>query len=795
MTIDIAAKTEHHHSNVDKYIGDAIMALFGAKKASEDDAERAVRAALGMLDRMEQINELLAPKNIELGVRIGINTGLVVAGELGSEKKRDFTVMGDTVNTASRLESAAEVNTILVSKNTRLQAGDIFKYKALKPIKFRGKSKTLKAYRVLGVLMERTERWERESEVKSEKYIGRSSEWKQLESYLNQYYSSAPRKCKVPVIGLRGDGGIGKSRMVYEFLCNGPCQPGVLIKGKAISYTSAPYRVFVSMMKNMLGLLSGGEPVQVVKALWQNFLGQLKEFARVPEDERRAKAASLDECEDYLAYLLGISRDEERIKSLEPDKLKAMIFDSFRRFFEALAALPDQGEVLYLVFDDLHWIDEMSSELIDYLMEKLDPVRQIIIITMFRPDYQQSAGWREGENYFELKVNPLSPEETVVMVEGMLRGLVLTEKLKNLIYDKSVGNPFYIEEIAFALIDKGVLVPDDDIQPGNRIWVVNPAISDVELPDSIHGMVQTRIDKLDPGARTLLFEASVIGMEFTVGLLSRLHVKAGGQAEDISAERLGILERARMIKPKAAEYTGQDGSYVFSNVLVTEVCYNTLLNYNKEVLHNLLGECIEESHPEGKIPEDEYHRLAYHFRKGGNTDKAIGYLETSADIYAGSFSNRTAIKSYTRLLEILNGSGRPKEETDKLRVRNLFKQAEIEYRVGSLEDAYDHYAECGKAYSADNDFKLLCNVLTRAGEIDRIRERPEKAMMFFEKSLKIAEKIGDDASVADNLANIGILLEESGDYNGAMEYIRKALKRAATEEQRLNISHYVFQRT
>ena len=152
---------------VDKYIGDSIMALFGAKKASEDDAERAIRAALGMLDKMVQVNKIIDLKGIELGCRVGINTGLVVAGELGGRGKRDFTVMGDTVNIASRLETAAEVNTILVSENTRAQARNVFDYKSLEPIKVKGKSKSLKVYRVHGVLKKPKERWDRDTLAKS----------------------------------------------------------------------------------------------------------------------------------------------------------------------------------------------------------------------------------------------------------------------------------------------------------------------------------------------------------------------------------------------------------------------------------------------------------------------------------------------------------------------------------------------------------------------------------------------------------------------------------------------------
>lgn len=780
---------------VDKYIGDAIMALFGAKKASEDDAERAVRAALGMLGRMSQANQILAPKGIELGCRIGINTGLVVAGEMGGRGERDFTVMGDTVNTASRLESSAQVNTIQVSENTRAQAGNIFEYQSLEPIMVKGKSKPLKVYRVLGVRGERAERWERETLAKSTKYVGRKAEWDELESYIKKYLARDEGSL-VPVIGIRADGGMGKSRMIHEFLNNGPCPRGMILKGKTISYTSAPYWVFISMIKNLFEVKEG-DSIETVRVKWRDLIKRLNNSSGLSGDEQANAAASLNEYEDYLAYLLGVAREPDRIKSIKPDKLKELIFNAFRLFLESVCALSDKSEMLFVVFDDLHWIDELSRELIDYLMEKLHPARRMIILTIFRPDYQPSDRWQTGKNYFELNIKPLSLEETTEMMEGMLKGLVLTDKLKNLIYDKSGGNAFYIEEITFSLVDTGVLIPDDEIQPGNRIWIVNPSEVSVELPDSIHGMVQTRIDKLEEITRTLLYEASVIGMEFNVGLLTRLHTKAGNK-EDGLGEMLDTLEAARTISSKSpapSPESGQEASYVFSNALIQEVSYNTLLNYNKQVLHGLVGECIEEIYGAEKIPEDEHHRLAYHFEKANKADKAVTYLQSAADQCAARFSNKAAIDSYKRLLELLNGSGMPKEEIEKLALRNLYELAQIEYRVGGLDEAYSHYAECSKRCQVRKDYDLLCQVLTRAGEIDRIRERPEKAMKFFEKSLEIAEKIKNDFYAADNLANIGIVLEERGDYAGAMEYFQKALGRSTTDEQRQNISHYIFQRT
>ncbi len=771
---------------VDKYIGDAIMALFGAKKASEDDAERAIRAALGILDRLSQVNRILAAKGIELGCRIGLNTGLVVAGEMGGESKRDFTVMGDTVNTASRLEHAAQVNTLLISDNTRAAAGDIFDYETLEPIMVKGKEKPIKVFRVRGVLKERVERWERDSLTKSRKYVGRAAEWAELEKTVS-FWLDRPEMRPVPVVGLRADGGMGKSRMVHEFLSRGPCPRGLILRGKTISYTAAPYWVFVGVLKNLMGVQEG-DAVTTVRSKWDELL---ERFSGALELDPVRIGAFLER-EDYLAYLLGVARAPEKIKSARPEELKKTLFETFRVFLEAAAAaFAGADSPLYVVLDDLHWVDELSRELIDYLMEALEPPRRALIVGMFRPDYVISNRWTEGKNYSEVRLNPLSQSESVEMVEGMLNGLRLTPELGELVHGKSGGNPFYIEEITYALVDGGFIIPDDEIQPGNRLWVVNPTDAPVELPDTIHGMVQTRIDKLEEPVRDLLLQASVLGMDFTLDLLGRVHAKTGGDCGTMG-ERLARLQTVKMVTPRGGDSGAE--AYVFVNALVQEVCYNTLLNYNKTVLHGLTGESIEEMFPEGGIPEDEHHRLAFHFERGEKADKALGYLESAGDQCADRFSNRAAIDNYTRLLGCLEKAGRAPRETETIRRRVLYKLAQIEYRVESLESAYTHFADCARLCAAASDMPSLCMSLTRAGEIDRILERPEKALAFFNKSLALAEKLGDDYLVADNLVNLGILAEEDGDYAGAMDYFKQALTRAVTDEQKQSISHYIFSR-
>ena len=239
---------------------------------------------------------------------------------------------------------------------------------------------------------------------------------------------------------------------------------------------------------------------------------------------------------------------------------------------------------------------------------------------------------------------------------------------------------------------------------------------------------------------------------------------------------------------------GDQGFGVFSNVLISEVSYNTLLNYNKTLLHGLLGECIEEIYGDGEVPKDEHYRLAHHYEKGDKAEKAVFYLESAADQCHTQFLTGAAIEQYARLLEMLDKAGLGDDEKNDSRLRNTFKLAQVEYLANRLDEAFTHFSASSKLAQQAGDYKMLCGVLTSAGEIERIRENPEKAMKFFEKSLELADKLGLDEQAADNLVNIGIVMEEGGDYSEAMDYFQQALGRAANDDQRQNISYYIFQR-
>ena len=313
-----------------------------------------------MMGKMDDVNRIMQPKGITLGCRIGINSGLVVAGELGDRGEKDFTVMGEHgqhrqppgVQRRSqhdhdqREHPASRPGTFSTTRNWSRSRS-------------RGKSKPLQVYRVRGVLKERVERWERDTLAKSKAYVGRQSEWDALEEFMQGYFAGGgPEKLKV--VGLRADGGMGKSRMVHEFLTRGPCPRGLILKGKTISYANAPYWVFVSVFKYLMGA-SEGDPVDTVRAKWEKACERLKQLPRVPEAEREAVRKTLAEHEEYLAYLLGVPKNPEAIKKIKPDELKEMIFTTFRLFIEAASALEDDGEAMYLVLDDLHWLDELSD--------------------------------------------------------------------------------------------------------------------------------------------------------------------------------------------------------------------------------------------------------------------------------------------------------------------------------------------------------------------------------------------------------------------------------------------------
>ncbi|MBI2322542.1 MAG: AAA family ATPase, partial [Chloroflexi bacterium] len=529
---------------VDKYIGDAIMAIFGAPISHENDPERAVRAGLEMQQALQRFSQRLVRRyGLPLRMRIGINTGYVVAGAVGSTAKMDYTVMGDTVNVASRLEHHAEVDKILVSASTCHAARHAIEFRDLEPIHVKGKEEALEVYEVVGLRRERGR--VRGIEGLESRLIGRDAELAMLVEATEHAVGGQPQ-----LVGITGDAGLGKSRMLYELRlaleARGQVERFESLKGRSLPYDEAnAYGPVLEILRQYFGIDDEDEAEDVQ--------------AKVEEGVPDAGLAP------YLLRLLLPSYQDERLRHLSAEQLQR---ETHAAIYTLVVARARQRPLI-LIFEDTHWIDSSSLAVLNVLFERLHD-EPVLILCPFRPDFQVPAAWQGRPNFHRVNLKPLTPEQSRELIDGLLRHTDLPDEVKALMVEKSGGNPYYVEELIKSFIDAKVIVREDGV------WRMTREITDFDVPGNVQRVILARIDRLEEAGKRVVQQAAVIGRRFQRPILEAV--------TDVDAlERCLVdLEQREMIFP--VDLTG-DGEYTFKHVLTQEVAYQTLLVRRRRDIH------------------------------------------------------------------------------------------------------------------------------------------------------------------------------------------------------------------
>ncbi|MBI2502983.1 MAG: AAA family ATPase [Candidatus Latescibacteria bacterium] len=566
-----------YEGTIDKFIGDEIMALFGAPIAHENDPERGIRAALEMQERLRQFNETLTtPLPKPLTMHVGINSGEVIAGNVGSDLRMDYSVLGDTVNLAARLESASPSGQIWVSEKTQALTRHLFEFRALKPFKVQGKQQKVQAYQVLGMKAVP----ERGRGV-SEGYgplVGRQEELAQLHALVETVRQGQGR-----VLGVVGDAGIGKSRLVYELqqLASSFTQAS----GACVSYeVPASYQVFTEVMRHLLAIVAD-DPEEVVRRKLEAWVG-------AHGLERAAVLAP-------LGSLFGL-RDEGWLYLSDEEK-RGRLKDALIAVFRAMAA----DQPLLLILDDLHWVDPASGRLLERLVPEVGAM-PLLLCCVYRPEFQPS--WTEHPSCQVLAVGPLPPEQTVKLSEALLK-LDLPPELEHLIVSRSEGNPFFVEEMLKALLDEGVITRT------RSGYELKQDVSTLRLPDTMQGVILARLDRLEAQARETLQYAAVIGRSFSQALLAAVSPRSQQVEQHLQQlQSLELVYQHRILP---------DLEYIFKHFVIREVAYNNILAKQRKALHQEIAKAIEQTYRDRL--EDYYEVLAHHFEAGEDWQKAADY--------------------------------------------------------------------------------------------------------------------------------------------------------------------------
>lgn len=496
----------HYEGSIARLLGDAVLAFYGAPVAHEDDPVRAIHAALDILAVIQAYAPLVKRKyGMDFAIRIGINTGSVVVGDVGSDLKYEYTAMGDAINLAARLQSAARPGTALVSLHTHRFAAPLFHFRDVGLVEVKGKSEPIQTYEVVGVRAEPGKL--RGLAGLTSPMVGRDHERAALLTLSDRLKTG-----RGGLAVIVGEAGLGKTRLLAEW----KQAAGADIRwaeGKCLSYgTRLAYHLLIDLTRALMGVHPAAEEAETRAAL-----------AALVADHFGDRWL---EVFPYLAHMLSLELDaasREKVQTLDPHAMQNQYRLALARLLEQMA----RRQPLGIILEDIHWADPASVSLLTQLLPLVN--RAPLSLTMLtRPD-QDAPGWglvlSAQENFAEslitLTLSPLSVGDSRQLVSNLLEIEALPERIRDVILQKAEGNPFFVEEVIRMLIDTGAI-----IQQGNR-WAAGKEIETVEIPDNLQSLLLARIDRLPEDAKRTLRVASVIGRQFSAHVLEQVLAKLG----------------------------------------------------------------------------------------------------------------------------------------------------------------------------------------------------------------------------------------------------------------------------
>ena len=638
--------------SVDRLLGDGALGLFGVPRARETDPESAVLAAMHIRS---------AARERGLDVSVGINTGEVYVGEVGSRQYHEQTVIGPVVNQAARLQSHAEPGHVYVGEATYRQLKGAFRFTPL-PLQMKGWSETVTGYRLEGP-RENPEKVRGLPGMRAP-LIGRAAE---LEALAGAILSTGDGGGWV--VSLAGEAGMGKSRLLAEarIRCENSDSVGarlLWLEGRCGELAqSESYAPLIDLLRRYLQL----DPREADGRRAGRLEGAVRELV----EGGFLEPAAATEMTPYLANLLALPLEQaprELQESTGSARMRTQTFAALRGFFLALA----KRQPVVLVLDDLHWADTLSLEFLHTLAD-LTGEAAVTLVGAYRPDSEYpcvevlaTLRERRGEQARELRLVELSPEQNQQLLSTLLDGTELPELLREAIAGRAHGNPFYLEELLRALVDRGVLYRE----PGG--WRVRPDTELPAVPEPLQSLILSRVDRLPPPIRRVLEEASVAGQQVRAALLERL-----GHPDSALITHLdGLVHHGLLV----AETPGD--VYAFRHVLTRDTIYGTVLRRRRTVLHRRVAEALEAldaANPEGRLDE-----LAHHYVQSGVVSKAWEYSLKAARRAERLFANREAIRHLETALQ-MPGDRSGRDAAAEAELRELL--GDVQFRIGAHGDA------------------------------------------------------------------------------------------------------------
>jgi class 3 adenylate cyclase/tetratricopeptide (TPR) repeat protein len=731
-----------YEGTVARLMGDAILAFFGAPVTHEDDPQRAVLAGLEIVEGFKAYREHVVQKwGIDINLRVGVNTGLVVVGAVGAGQRTEYTAMGDAINVAARMEQTAQAGTVQIAEDTYRMVAPFFEVHELGGVLVKGKSEPVPSYRVLRQKL--TPSRVRGIEGLETPLVGRDQEMTTLRRAVNKL-----RQGRGQIVCLIGEAGLGKSRLLEELRLD--WLAALTAQGSAagwdhwstmgaVSYgTGDPYGMIKHQIRQNCKVQLG-DPAQVVRR-------------KIAEGYSEYPQSVKSRLQRAYAQLLGAQPDDGSLPPLAGEDLKRELITST---VEAFAAQIGDQPTVY-AFDDVHWADAASVELLQQLLQLADTLPVMLLCTM-RP-YREAPGWEikvtaerdHPHHYTELTLRPLKVEDGEALVDGLLAVPELPQALRNTLLAKAEGNPFFLEEVVRTLIDQGILVPDTAHREqgsaraaasatpgrtnGRTRWRVAADVdaADIAIPDNVRALLTSRIDRLDEECRHTLQLASVIGRSFFYRVLEAVAQPIHDLTGQLSTlQRLDLVRELRRVP---------ELEFSFRHALTRDAAYSSILRRRRRQFHGRVGEAMEKLYAEQL--EEHAAELAHHFTEARDDERAMRYFAIAGEEAARVFANAEAILHYRRALAL----------SEKQRV--------------SSKELTDLYTRLGRALELDAQFDRALAVYEDMESL--ARERGDRVMeltsLMARVTVQAVPNAYHDADRAEQLGDRALgLARELGD--------------------------------
>ncbi len=829
-----------HGGRIDKHIGDAVMALFGAPTAQEDDPERAIRAALELQAQIsawkEEFQETLseqariAAQNIEM--RVGINTGPVLLGRIGMT--REYTAIGDTVNLASRVEHAAPLGGVLISHNTYRHVRGVFEVTLLEPITVKGKSEPVKVYVVQSVRPRSFRVTTRGVEGVETRMIGRETELAKIQSA----FETAAQLRQTNLVSIVAEAGTGKSRLLYEFSNWLEIQPDPksLFKGRAsLEIANIPYALIRDLLSTSFKIQDSDNAA----------------IARQKLEEGMAEYLGPQEammCAHFTGHMIGFDfSTSPHLQGILGDarQIRELAFHYLAQFFTE--AFQNQAGVIFL--EDIHWGDSDSLDFFDYLMQMRRDL-PLLVVALTRPSFfEQRVDWgKEPLPHLRVDLLPLSAQDCQLLVAESLRKVpVIPNELIEMIVARAEGSPFYIEELIKVLIEGEVILTNGDP------WSVRmDRLAGLKVPATLTGLLQARLDSLSASDREILQQASVVGRVFWTNVVQHMQNPEMQTEETAVIDSLGSLRKKELIFNNEESAFAETPEYIFRHAILHDVAYESVLLRLRKIYHIQAAEGLIWLSDE-RVNEFAG-RIGEHYEKAGNLMKASEWYARAGRRAQDAYASASAITYYQKaqsffstqagsqfilqkmeicqqLGEVLNWQARyseaietygemrrlAEEANDQLILsralqglatsygyigdhrasleasvhgqkaalavnarlelaRALWTEGQARYRLGEAQVTHTLAQQALEITTELNDRSEMARCLNLMAASLYTLGQYQQAQLYWENALTIFQELGNRRLGMDALSNLGVIADARGDYETAFQRYHSALE-------------------